>query len=122
MASNTWRAVVQVRQKVEHKKTFYFLEQLILKHNAHRDTINIKEAKDGLDFYYATRTHAIKMVDFLQQVVPIRYKCSEEIISSDIQSNTANFKYTYSVEIVPICKDDLICLPLKVSRSLSNIK
>jgi nonsense-mediated mRNA decay protein 3 len=31
------------------------------------------------------------------------------------------FKYTYSVEIVPICKDDLVCIPLKQARLLSNI-
>jgi nonsense-mediated mRNA decay protein 3 len=73
-AQLTWKAVVQVRQKVLHKRTFLWLEQLILKHNAHRDTTNIKEFKDGLDFYYVQRAHAVKMVDFLQSVVPIRYK------------------------------------------------
>ena len=30
-----WKAVVQVRQKVSHKRTFYYLEQLILKNRAH---------------------------------------------------------------------------------------
>lgn len=35
-AKNTWKASVQVRQKVTHKRTFLFLEQLILKHNAHK--------------------------------------------------------------------------------------
>ena len=34
-AKDTWNAVVQVRQKVRHKKTFYYLEQLILKHQAY---------------------------------------------------------------------------------------
>ena len=35
-AKNTWKAAVQVRQKVDHKRTFLYLEQLILKHNAHK--------------------------------------------------------------------------------------
>jgi nonsense-mediated mRNA decay protein 3 len=35
-AKNTWKAAVQVRQKVQHKRTFLYLEQLILKHNAHK--------------------------------------------------------------------------------------
>ncbi|KAI0230254.1 ribosome-binding protein [Massospora cicadina] len=61
MAKNTWKASVQVRQKVPHKRTFLYLEQLILKHNVHKDTTNIKEVKDGLDFYYVQRGHAIKM-------------------------------------------------------------
>ncbi|KAI8803567.1 NMD3-domain-containing protein [Cladochytrium replicatum] len=120
-AQQTWKAVVQVRQKVPHKRTFLWLEQLILKHNAHKDTTNIKEMKDGIDFYYAQRPHSIKMVDFLSAVVPCRSRGSEQLISSDIRSNTANFRYTYSVEIAPICKDDLVCLPPKLARSLGNI-
>ncbi|KAF8069178.1 NMD3 family-domain-containing protein [Lyophyllum atratum] len=120
-AKNTWNALVQVRQKVPHKRTFLYLEQLILKHNAQKDTISIKEVKDGLDFFYSSRSHALKMVEFLQGVVPVRSKSSEQIISSDIHTSTANFKYTYSVEIIPICKDDLVCIPPKQARQLSNI-
>ncbi|KAM6498708.1 NMD3 family domain containing protein [Amanita muscaria] len=120
-AKNTWKAMVQVRQKVHHKRTFLFLEQLILKYGAQKDTVSVKEVKDGLDFFYASRNHAIKMVEFLASVVPVRSKASEQLLSADTHSNTANFKYTYSVEIAPICKDDLVCLPLKLARSLSNI-
>ncbi|KAI9204521.1 NMD3-domain-containing protein [Polychytrium aggregatum] len=120
-AQLTWKAAVQVRQKVPHKRTFLWLEQLILKHNAHKDTTNIKEARDGIDFYYANRSHAIRMVEFLQAITPLRLKTSEQLISTDIHAGTANYKFTYSVELVPICKDDLVCLPMKVARSLSNI-
>ena len=71
-AKNTWKALVQVRQKVPHKRTFLYLEQLILKHNAQKDTISVKEVRDGLDFFYSSRSHALKMLDFLGGVVPIR--------------------------------------------------
>ena len=64
--ANTWTAKVQIRQKVPHKRTFLYLEQMILKHKAHMDTISIEEVKDGLDFFYGQKNHAIKMVDFLQ--------------------------------------------------------
>ncbi|KZT62560.1 NMD3-domain-containing protein [Calocera cornea HHB12733] len=121
-AKNTWKAMVQVRQKVNHKRTFLYLEQLILKHNAHKDTISIKEAKDGLDFFYAQRSHAIKMVEFLSAVVPVRTKSSEQLLSTDTHSGTSSYKFTYSVEIIPICKDDLVCIPPKQARSLSNIQ
>ncbi|THH26802.1 hypothetical protein EUX98_g7383 [Antrodiella citrinella] len=120
-AKNTWKALVQVRQKVPHKRTFLFLEQLILKHGAQKDTISVKEVKDGLDFFYAQRSHALKMVEFLGGLVPIRTKASEQLLSSDTHTNTANFKYSYSVEITPICKDDLVCMPLKLAKQLSNI-
>ncbi|KAF9005414.1 RNA binding protein [Cyathus striatus] len=120
-AKNTWKSLVQVRQKVPHKRTFLYLEQLILKHNAQKDTISVKEVRDGLDFFYSSRSHALKMVEFLASVVPVRSKASEQLISSDTHTNTANFKYTYSVEISPICKDDLVVLPKALARSLGNI-
>ncbi|KAJ1034797.1 hypothetical protein NDA13_001051 [Ustilago tritici] len=120
-AKNTWRAMVQVRQKVQHKRTFLYLEQLILKHSAHQNTVSINEKKDGLDFFYSQRSHAIKMVEFLNSVVPIRTTKSEQVISMDVHTSTTNYKFTYSVEIAPICKDDLVCLPPKMAKQLGNI-
>ncbi|KAJ5634403.1 ribosome-binding protein [Penicillium herquei] len=118
---NTWRASVQVRQKVPHKRTFLYLEQLILKNGAHKDTVNIKEAKDGLDFFFAQRNHAEKMVDFLCSVVPCKTKKSQELISMDIHTSTKSYKFSFSVELIPICKDDLVALPIKLARQLGNI-
>ncbi|KAH6588849.1 hypothetical protein BASA61_005802 [Batrachochytrium salamandrivorans] len=120
-AQLTWKAVVQLRQKVAHKRTFLWLEQFILKHNAHKDTSNIKEFRDGLDFYYSQRSHALKMVEFLTSVVPLKSKSSEQLISTDTHTGTSDYKFTYSVEIVPICKDDLVCLTHKMARTLSEI-
>ncbi|KAB8239198.1 ribosome-binding protein [Aspergillus alliaceus] len=118
---NTWRAAVQVRQKVPHKRTFLYLEQLILRHRAHQDTVNIKEAKDGIDFYYSQRSHAEKMVEFLSSVAPVKVKKASELISMDIHTSTKSYKFTYSVELIPICKDDLVALPIKLARSIGNI-
>lgn len=119
--AHTWNTAVQIRQKVPHKRTFLYLEQLILRHNAHVDTISIKETKDGLDFYYAKQNHAVKMIDFLNSTVPVKYKKSEELISADIHSGTSVYKFTFSVEIAPICKDDLVVLPAKVAKQMGNI-
>ena len=119
--ANTWRAIVQVRQKVPHKRTFLYLEQLILKHSAHKDTINIREAKDGLDFFFAQRNHADKFVDFLTSVAPVRVKKSQELISMDIHTSSKSYKFSYSVELVPICKDDLVALPIKLAKQIGNI-
>ncbi|QLL30272.1 hypothetical protein HG536_0A00890 [Torulaspora globosa] len=119
--TNTWRATVQIRQKVPHKRTFLYLEQLILKHNAHVDTISISETKDGLDFFYGQKNHAVKMIDFLNSAVPIKHKKSEELISQDVHTGSSTYKFSYSVEIVPICRDDLVVLPSKLAKSLGNI-
>lgn len=78
---NTWKASVQVRQKVTHKRTFLSLEQLILKHGAHQDTLNIKEMHEGLDFYFSELNKAAKFVDFLTSVAPVRVKKSQQLIS-----------------------------------------
>ena len=42
-AKDYWKCVVQVRQRAQHKKTFFYLEQLILKLNAHQKTVSIKQ-------------------------------------------------------------------------------
>ncbi|XP_048362028.1 60S ribosomal export protein NMD3 [Sphaerodactylus townsendi] len=120
-AKDFWKAVVQIRQKTVHKKTFYYLEQLILKHKLHQNTLRIKEIHDGLDFYYASKQHAQKMVDFLQCTVPCRSKSSQRLISHDIHNNTYNYKSTFSMEIVPICKDNIVCLSPKLAQSLGNM-
>lgn len=107
---NTWRASVQVRQKVPHKRTFLYLEQLILKNGAHKDTVNIKEAKDGLDFFFAQRNHAEKMVDFLCSVVPCKTKKSQELISMDIHTSTKSYKSVPNIDHQGLFNSNLISL------------
>ncbi|KAH8129378.1 NMD3-domain-containing protein [Trichoderma asperelloides] len=118
---NHWRACVQVRQKVLHKRTFHFLEQLILKHGAHKETLNIKEAKDGIDFFFSVRNQAEKFVDFLNSVVPVKVKAAQELISMDTHTSKKSYKFTFSAEIVPVCRDDLVALPIKMAKQSGNI-
>lgn len=119
--ANVWRAAVQVRQKVTHKRTFLLLEQLILKHQAHRDTINIKEERDGIDFYFAHQNQAVTFINFLKSVVPVFVKESKHLISQDTHTGNKSYKFSYSVEIVPVCRDDLVALPLKLARQFGGI-
>jgi len=84
-SEHTWVAVCQLRQKVSHKRTFFWLEQLILKHGAHQQTLSIKEEAEGLDFYFVNQAHASRFVDFLQSVVPIRSaNLSSPLLSSPL--------------------------------------
>ena len=55
---HTWNSTVQLRQKVPHKRSIMYLEQLILKHSMHTKAINVKEMPDGIDFFFANKTHA----------------------------------------------------------------
>lgn len=81
------------------------------------------------------------MILFLFPQSSRRYKTSQELISHDTHNNTYQYKHTFSVEIVPVCKvsalsaeagvrvndivfpfqNDIVCLPLKLARSLGNI-
>ncbi|CAM9150260.1 unnamed protein product [Chrysoparadoxa australica] len=119
--NNTWKAVVQVRQRVDHKRTFFYLEQLILKHNAHMKALNIQTFKDGMDFYYTERNQAVRFLDFLQAVVPCQVKHSKKLAGADNHSNLFNFHYSYICYIIPICKDDLVILPQKLAENLSQM-
>lgn len=74
---------MQVRQHVEHKKTFFWLEQLILKHNAHEKVIKIEEEKDGVNFLFKSQAHAQRMVEFLTSVLPVSVEKSKQLISQD---------------------------------------
>ncbi|XP_077252563.1 nonsense-mediated mRNA decay NMD3 family protein [Tasmannia lanceolata] len=116
-----WVASVQVRQHVAHRRTFYYLEQLILRHDAAIRAIKIKQMDQGIDFFFGNRSHAVKFVDFLGNVVPIKSRNDKQLVSHDIKSSNYNYKYTFSVEVCPICREDLICLPPKVSASLGNL-
>uniref|UniRef100_A0A8C1RSH6 60S ribosomal export protein NMD3 n=1 Tax=Cyprinus carpio TaxID=7962 RepID=A0A8C1RSH6_CYPCA len=118
-AKDFWKAVVQVRQKTVHKNTFYYLEQLILKHKLHQSTVRIKEIHEGIDFYYASKQHAQKMVDFLCCL--FRSKASQRLISHNVHSNTYNYKSTFSAELVPVCKDNVLCLSPRLAQSLGNM-
>ncbi|XP_043261013.1 60S ribosomal export protein NMD3 [Colletes gigas] len=120
-AKDYWRTLVQVRQRAINKKTFYYLEQLILKYRTHEQTLGIKPIHEGLDFFFANEAAARKMVDFLSSVVPCRYNHSKKLISHDIHSNIYNYKFTYSVEIVPVSRDSIVCLPKKLSHQLGGI-
>jgi len=117
----SWQSLVQVRQRVDHKRTFLYLEQLILKHGAHRGCLSIETFRDGMDFYFPDKGKAARFISFLENVVPIKVKTSKKLVSTDDKSNVSNFKFTNFVEICPLCKDDLLYLPKKAANNMGNI-
>eukprot|EP00640_Fibrocapsa_japonica_P003538 CAMPEP_0113942132 /NCGR_PEP_ID=MMETSP1339-20121228/7901_1 /TAXON_ID=94617 /ORGANISM="Fibrocapsa japonica" /LENGTH=303 /DNA_ID=CAMNT_0000946479 /DNA_START=217 /DNA_END=1125 /DNA_ORIENTATION=- /assembly_acc=CAM_ASM_000762 len=111
----TWKAVVQVRQRVDHKRTFLYLEQLILARQMHKVCIGVEAFKDGMDFYFGTLNAAQRFAAFLHGSVPTKSKTSRKLVSADVKSNTHNNQHTISVEIVPVCKGDLVLVPPKTA-------
>ena len=43
------------------------------------------------------------------------------MVSHDTHNNTYDYKFAYAVEVVPICKDDVVYIPKSLARSLGNI-
>jgi len=107
---HTWNAIVQVRQKVEHRRTLCYLEQLILKHDAHEKVISLKETREGMDFHFSQRSHAQRFSDFVQSFIPAKLKTSKHLISFDANSNFYHYKYTIQSELCPVCTDDLVAI------------
>lgn len=116
-----WNASCQVRQKVNHKRTFLYLEQAVLKHKMHEKALSIKETPEGVDFYFKNRSHANAFSDFAHSLLPCKVKDSKRLVSHDQWSNLYNYKYSYMIEIAPVCKDDLIILSKEQSKELGGI-
>ncbi|CAI4226663.1 unnamed protein product [Auanema sp. JU1783] len=120
-AKDFWRACVQVRQKSQYKKTLFYLEQLLLKHNEHKNCSGVKPVPTGIDFFFPKIQDARRLVDFIQTVLPATSHYAQELVSHDTKSNTYDYKHTFCVEIVPICRDDIVILPKHVAQSLGNM-
>ena len=116
-----WDAVVQLRQKVTHKRTFLYLEQIILKHRMHEDVIRIESHPDGLDFFYGHKSHALSFVDFISAQAPATRRDAVQLVSHDSKSNTAVQHHTFSIEIAPLCREDLVILPPSLYSKLGGI-
>ena len=119
--TSQWSAVVQLRQKVSHRRSFLYLEQVILKHNMHLECTKIQVQPDGLDFFFLHRMHGLRFLEFVQSKVPTSRKDSEQLVTMDVKSNTAEIHHAFSAEIAPICREDLVCLPKKLSRSMGGL-
>lgn len=61
----------------------------------------------GVDFFFSNRAHALKFIDFVQNHVPIKYRHDKQLVSHNEHASTYNYKYTFSTEIVPICRVSL---------------
>lgn len=110
-----WNSVVQVRQHPSSSRTFLYLEQLIKIHRAHLNTSNIKDRKDGIDFYFTNKNYAIKFTKFIENFYGVKVKESGRLISEDRKNNTTNMKSTFSCQLLPFCKDDLVAINNKLN-------
>ena len=86
----------------------------MLKTEINKTAIKIVQELNGMDFFFASKNLAQKLVDFFAAMVPHKNKISRELVSHDTKNNSYNYKYTYYVEIPKINKDDIVVLPRKL--------
>ncbi|KAJ9468828.1 60S ribosomal export protein NMD3 [Diplonema papillatum] len=116
-----WGCVLQLRQRVEHKRMLLYLEQLILKHGMHLDVLKIQAEPDGIDFFFDSKSPALKLLQFVVALAPCKRVDAEQLISSDLKNNTANFHYSYRLDIARMCREDILCLPRSLYSQLGGI-
>jgi len=119
--NRSWKAQVQVRQRVNHKRTFFYLEQVILKKRAQENAVKIEQFRDGLDFFFKEKNEAIRFVGFVEDACPCKTKNSKKLVSADLSSNLFHHQYTAILEIAPACKDDILLLSKNEARRLGDL-
>ncbi|VDO00966.1 unnamed protein product [Rodentolepis nana] len=117
-AKDYWNARVQVRQRVDMPRTLHMLEQLLLRKKAPRKYSNVKNVKGGIDFYFTIRSDAVAFTEYVGKLIPCRTHVSQQLKSHDVHNNTYNYKWTYLLEVVPVCKNDVVCLTKAFSSRL----
>ena len=80
---HTWGACIQVRQRVGHKMSFFHLETSLIKAGLHDLMIDVKVAKEGVDLYFKNKTHAHRVVSFINTIFPTTTKTSKKLIGTD---------------------------------------
>ncbi|KAK9209216.1 hypothetical protein WN944_001580 [Citrus x changshan-huyou] len=75
----------------------------------------------GIEFFFSDRSHAVKFVEFVGEVVPAQSHHDKQLVSRGTESRNYKCKYTCSVEISRICREDLICLPPIAAHNLGNL-
>ena len=117
---NKWVANVQIRQHVPHKRTILAMEQLMLKHGINKSISSIEESREGLDLHFAFIQDAKKTIQFLQAHAPVKVTKSSQLISSDTHSGKSTYKFTFSVELAPLCRGDIVVLPKSLHHKKSS--
>eukprot|EP00903_Cladosiphon_okamuranus_P022089 g20312.t1 len=118
--NQTWKAVVQIRQRTGHKRTMLLLEQRILQADAHRKCVSVVTVRGGMDVYFGAKHDAVEFVGFLSSVAPIRSRESTKLVSTDNHSNVRNSQHTIAVDVPTLCRDDLVALPRSAGNRLQG--
>ena len=74
-----------------------------------------------MNFQFKHRSHATRLVNFIGEHLLEKDRHSKQLISHDEQTAQYHYKYTFYVELAPVCRDDLVILPKALSKQLGGI-
>jgi nonsense-mediated mRNA decay protein 3 len=111
-------SIVQVRQQVRYKRTLLQLENRLMSNGTASKAVRIESQRTGIDFYFGKLNEAKRFADHVASCVPARRRDSKQLQSQDDKNNITNYVYTMLVEVVPLCKNDLVVLPARLRASL----
>ena len=112
---HTWASCVQIRQRIPHKKTMLYLEQIILKNKMQKSSLYFKEANDGFDFFFSTRRAGEIFSNWIATVVPSKITYTKKYVS--LSTST----FTYLVDVANVAKYDLFLLDKESYKKLGGI-
>ena len=112
---HTWASCVQIRQRVPHKKTMMYLEQIILKNKMQKNSLYFDESNDGFDFFFATRRAGEIFSNWIATVVPSKITYHKKYVS--LSTST----FTYLVDVANVAKYDLFLLDKESYKKLGGI-
>ena len=115
---------MQVRQRGGQLRTLLLLEQFLAKHNVTNDCVSIKATSDGIDFFFIEGKAGGKgkaLVEFIQSKIPVRHTQSKKLVSHNVNNDTYNCRSTISVDVVPICRDNVVVLPRQAAHQMGGM-
>ena len=110
-----WVSCVQIRQRVPHKKTMLYLEQIILHNKMQKSALDFKESIDGFDFFFTTRRAGEVFSNWIATVVPSKITYHKKYVS--LSTST----FTYLVDVANVAKYDLFLLDKDSCTKLGGI-
>ena len=57
-------------------------------------------------------------MEYVNKLIPCRSQTSQQLKSHDVHNNTYNYKFTFCLEVVPVCKNDVVCVSKSFAQRL----
>lgn len=122
-----WPAVVQVRQRASTssscRRTLNHVMSLLVCYRGNDSLLRVDwDAGAGvLDVHVVSRAHAARFVRFVSTVAPARVVgTARRLVSRDGEGSPYRLHFI-SVDICPVCEDDLVLLHAEASRALGRL-